>query len=89
MSQTEMKEKTERNSPPRFFAELERRGRTCAVTVSGIVAVSEFSSEAIGLVCRGGRMRVLGEELKLLTLENRTAEVRGKILGVSLSYGKN
>ena len=86
MTQFKTKEK---ESAPRFFAEIERRGRGSAVTVSGIVAVSELSSEAVGLVCRGGRMRVVGEGLRLLTFENRTAEVRGKILGVSLIYGKN
>ena len=89
MSPNGIKEKRDRQTPPRIFAEIERRGRICAVTVGGIVAVSEFSAEAIGLGSHGGRLRVSGEGLRLVTLENRTAEVRGKIIGVSLIYGKN
>lgn len=77
------------SSPPKFHLELERRGGACAVAIDGVVGVCEFSEVSVLLVCHGGRVRINGEKLAILTFENRTVEVIGKVLGVELSYGKN
>ena len=76
-------------APPKFHLELERRGGACAALVDGVVGVCEFSESTVLLTCHGGRARINGDGLEILTFENRTVEVIGKISGVELSYGKN
>ena len=77
------------SAPPTLHAELERRGRSAVLSVFGVVSVGEFCDSAVLLVSRGGRLRVTGERLVLAVFEGRTAEVRGKITGVEVIYGKN
>ena len=73
---------------PTLEAELIGRGGVSSFSVSGVVCIGELSEEAVLLVCHGGRLRVTGERLDLVVFENRSAEIRGKISGVTLTYGK-
>ena len=81
--------KREAKAPPKFHLEIERRGGSCAALIDGVVSICEFSENTVLLVCHGGRIRINGERLTVLTFEKRTVEVTGKIVGAELSYGKN
>ena len=62
-----------------FSLQMKKNKRGAAVVVGGIAAVASLCDEEICLLSHGGRLTVRGEGLKLLTLENRTLEVFGKI----------
>ena len=72
-----------------FHLEAKRLGGGMSLTVFGVIGVSEFTNNEIFLLSHKARVRIFGERLALITLENRIVEVRGKISGVEFSYGKN
>ena len=65
------------------------KSKTGAVAlISGVVGVSECSSECVELLSHSGRVLLIGDHLKISLLENKTLEIYGKIKEVRLSYGK-
>lgn len=86
---TEGKKEVKRRQVSPFHIEIEKRGKGAVMVVTGIIGVSDFSDSDVCLVSHGGRFRIKGSKLSLLTFENRTVEVSGKIEGVELLYGKN
>lgn len=68
--------------------EIKKRQRESACAVSGVVAVAELSSEAVVLLTHRGRISLRGSSLVLVIYDSGTVEVKGKIEGVDLGYGK-
>ena len=83
------KEKKYKKPPLPVHLELEKEGRFFSCVICGIMLVPVFSENEILLVTQGGRLRIFGEKLSLVTFGDRSCEVKGKIAGVEMLYGKN
>ena len=76
-------------SATRFRLEAVRCRRGMSIIISGVISVSEFSSETISLKTHGQGLKILGQRLAIAVFENSDIEISGKIEEVKLSYGKN
>ena len=74
---------------PPFHMELEKRGKGAVILVTGIVSVDTLTKEEALLVTHSGRLLVVGEGLLIVTFEDRTVELSGRIEEVKLLYGRN
>lgn len=72
-----------------LIAEIRKTSSRAAISVVGVVSVTELSRELISLASHLGRVEVRGEELTLSVFENKTVEVSGKITAVEMGYAKH
>ena len=68
--------------------EMKKTRSYAALAVSGVVSIEELGAERITLATHHGRLVIAGERLLLSVLEDRCAEVLGRIKGVEFSYGR-
>ena len=78
-----------RKPPPGFHLELMKDKKTYPCVVCGVILVSLLTEKEILLSTHGGRLRIFGDKLSLSTFSERSVEVRGRIEGVEILYGKN
>ena len=71
-----------------FAIEMRKGRRGGVLSVSHVVAVSDFKEDRIELVSKGGRMTVTGEALTLSLFDERSVEIYGRIKGIEIFYGK-
>ena len=69
--------------------EIRKGKRFSCLVCSAVVSIAEYSTESVVFATHKGRVTILGKELTISVLENRTVEVFGKILEVGMSYGKH
>ncbi len=74
---------------PRFHMEMEGGLGGISLLACGVRQIEEYSDEALTLKITGGRMHLKGLGLCLTVFENKTVEVRGRLLEVSFSYGRD
>ncbi len=75
-------------SPP-MLAELRKARNTAAVTLSGIICITELSESEVSLASHAGRVVLRGQSLTLVIFEGGVVTVNGKIEEVSFGYAKN
>ena len=69
--------------------EIKKGKRSGCLVCSAVVSILEYSAESIVFATHKGRVTIIGGELVLSVLENRTVEVFGRIEEVLLSYGRH
>ncbi len=74
---------------PPLLAEIRKGKGVASVTISGIVSITDLTSEEISLATHAGRVVIRGNSLTLVIFEGGVVEINGKIEGVSLGYAKN
>ena len=72
-----------------FHLEADRSTKGMAIVLSGIIGVSDFSDNSIGLRSHGGRIVVNGEKLFINVYENNSVEIVGRVEEIVFKYGKN
>ncbi len=70
------------------MAEIRKTARGAAMTVSGVISLTDVSDSRISLALHSGRISVVGSALLISVFESRTVEISGRIEGVELLYGK-
>ena len=87
--------KQKKSIPPSAIAlsrgvdlELRKSRLGAALTISGVMSVSELSSDSVAALSQYGRFYIRGERLSVLALENRTLAVYGRVTGIEMTYGK-
>ena len=73
-------------NPPMFCLEATRVGRKIAMSISGIICISDYSEELILLKTQGGKIRLCGEKLTLKVCEGNTAEISGRVREIGFDY---
>lgn len=72
-----------------LVVELRKSDGGAELLISGVVSIGELSERFISLATHRGRVGVRGGDLLLTAFANKTVEIRGKIEGVDLGYGRN
>ena len=87
---TKRKDEEKTFSPPSSFRlEAVRHKRGSALIVSGIVSITDFTSELIVLKGHGVILKVSGKRLDMTVFENNSLEITGRVEGIGFKYGKN
>lgn len=73
----------------KFHIEADRTSKGMSILISGIVAISELTPEAVCLKSHSGRIDLDGKRMTLSVFENGTVEVVGRIESLRFTYGKN
>ena len=68
--------------------ELKKSRGKCAVSLTGVMSVTNISPEVISLASHSGRVEIVGRGLSLSVFENGSLEIKGEIHNVRLGTGK-
>lgn len=69
--------------------EGERVGGGLRVMLYGIIGIDELSDSRVGLMSHGGRIRILGGNLKVLVYEGNSVEIVGRVKEIDFKYGRD
>ena len=83
-----IKTKKEKLPAPGFYLSCERVKGGLAVTVGGVIGVSDFTDERAELTSHTGRINVSGRGLSITVFENKSIEISGAVKDISFVYGK-
>ena len=79
-----------RSTPPApMLVEIKKTSRASAVCVTEVIGVTELSDSEVALASHGGRINIRGEGLRLTVYSNRTVEIGGRVMEVSLGYSRS
>ena len=73
---------------PRFHMEMDSGLGGATLLVLGVRRIEEYSGERLVLQIAGAKMHLVGIGLCLSVFDNKTVEVRGRLLEVKFSYGR-
>ena len=73
-----------KNPTDSFFFELSKRGKFSSAVIGGVIGVLDFSDKSVYLATQFGRIKILGEMLKVAIFENKTIQITGKIKEIGL-----
>lgn len=71
-----------------FRAEIERTTAGMSAIISGVRAITEFSSTLAVVRLVGFRVKISGADLSITVLEDGSAEISGKICDMEFVYDK-
>ena len=68
--------------------EIKKSSQGAVLVLAPIMEISELSTEKISLISHSGRVVISGEYLAVSVMQDRVAEIYGRIMEVKFSYGK-
>ena len=80
----EKSEERLKNPKDSFYFELSKRGKISSAVIGGVIGVLDFSDKSVYLATQFGRIKILGEMLKVAIFENKTIQITGKIKEIGL-----
>ena len=73
---------------PSFHIEVDGRGKSASVLISGVVGVKSFSESEISVRTKYDAISVTGAFLRIALLESKSIRVSGEINGIAFSNRK-